>query len=190
MVTTLGRGSMDTTTLIWMGAGAFLVLLVGALHNNLVRRRNAVEEAFGGMDAQLKQRWDLIPNLISVVKGSMEHEAALVKSVTGMRTEALSGDLDTNEKVVLDNRITEAMGGIMVASEAYPDLKASENFALLQRSMNEVEAQISASRRAYNAAVRSYNDSVGTFPGSIVAALMGFKRKTGSDIPESQRESP
>ena len=130
------------------------------MYNSLVDKKNQVENAFGGMDVQLKKRYDLIPNLISSVKTYMRHESDTLTEITELRTKALSGGLSNDDKVDLDNKITSKLGGIMVAVENYPDLKASDNFIQLQRSLNEVEEQISASRRSYNASVTDLNNGI------------------------------
>ena len=167
----------------------FIALIIVLMYNSLVNKKNQVENAFGGMDVQLKKRYDLIPNLISSVKTYMKHESDTLTEITELRTKAISGGLSNDDKVDLDNKITSKLGGIMVAVENYPDLKASENFNQLQRSLNEVEEQISASRRAYNATVTSYNNSVEMFPTNIIAGMMSMKHKNVFEIPEVQREN-
>ena len=167
----------------------FIVLFVVLMYNSLVDKKNQVENAFGGMDAQLKKRYDLIPNLISTVQTYMKHEADTLTQITELRAKAVSGNISDDEKVDLDNMITSKLGGIMVAVENYPDLKASENFNQLQRSLNEVEEQISASRRAYNATVTSYNNSVEMFPTNILAGMMKMQHKNVFEIPDTQREN-
>ena len=167
----------------------FIVLFVVLMYNSLVDKKNQVENAFGGMDVQLKKRYDLIPNLISSVKTYMKHESDTLTEITELRTKALSGGLSNDDKVNLDNKLTSKLGGIMVAVENYPDLKASENFNQLQRSLNEVEEQISASRRSYNASVTSYNNSVEMFPTNILAGIMKMQHKNVFEIPETQREN-
>jgi len=119
----------------------------------------------------------------------MEHEAKTLTEITTLRTKALSGNVSDDDKVALDNALTSKLGGIMVAVENYPDLKASENFNQLQRSLNEVEEQISASRRAYNATITSYNNSVEMFPTNLLAGMLNMQRKNVFEIPETQREN-
>ena len=110
--------------------GIIVVLVIGIaiMYNGLINKKNQVENAFGGMDAQLKKRYDLIPNLISTVKTYMKHEADTLTQITELRAKAVSGEISDDEKVDLDNTITSKLGGIMVAVENYPDLKASDNF--------------------------------------------------------------
>ena len=167
----------------------FIALIIVLMYNSLVDKKNQVENAFGGMDVQLKKRYDLIPNLISSVKTYMKHESDTLTEITELRTKALSGGLSNDDKVNLDNKITSKLGGIMVAVENYPDLKASDNFIQLQRSLNEVEEQISASRRTYNAQVTEYNNKVEMFPSNFVASIMNYKRKNVFEIPEESRKN-
>lgn len=180
---------MSTTLIVVIGliVLAFIILIV--IHNGLVSHKNQVEYAFGGMDAMLKKRYDLIPNLVSTVQQYAAHERELLENITSLRTQALDSNLSNDERVELDNQISGAMGKIMVAVESYPDLKANENFLHLQRSLNEVEEQISASRRAYNAAVTDYNNAIEMFPGSMLAGRMRLQRKKVFEIPETERQN-
>jgi len=167
--------------------GVVFVLVV-LLYNSLITKKNEVTNVFGTIDAMLKKRWDLLPKLITTVKTYMQHERELLEEVTRMRAQAVSGELSDDEKVDLDNKVTKAVGGIMVAVENYPDLKASANFLQLQGTMNEVEEQISAARRAYNAVVTAYNNAVEMFPTNILASMMGYKLKKVFEINAQQRE--
>jgi LemA protein len=175
--------------LIIIAVVVVLGLIVMSMYNGLVRKKNEVANAFGGMDVQLKKRYDLIPNLISTVKQYMTHERELLTKVTELRAQAMDADLSDESKVDLDNQITHAMKGIMVAVENYPDLKANENFLNLQRTMNEVESQISASRRAYNAAVTDFNNGVQMFPSSMIAGMMKLSPKKVFEIPDVERQN-
>lgn len=166
-----------------------LILLIIFMYNSLVRSKNDVENAFGGMDVQLKMRYDLIPNLVSTVKQYANHEKQILEDITSLRAKATNGSLSNDEKVALDNQISKSIGGIMVAVENYPDLKANENFLSLQRSLNEVESQISASRRTYNSSVTDYNNAVETFPKNMLAGMMGYKRKQVFETPEVERQN-
>ena len=171
-------------------AALFVVILIPVLmYNSLVGKKNQVENVFAGIDALLKKRTDLIPNLVDTVKTYMKHEKDLLTKVTEMRAKATSGRLSDDERVELDNKLTKALGGIMVAVENYPDLKANQNFLQLQGSLNEVEEQISAARRAYNAAVTTYNNAVEMFPTNIMASLMNYKRKQVFEIPDEERKN-
>ena len=168
---------------------AVLIIIVVAIYNNLVRKKNDVENAFGSMDAMLKKRYDLIPNLVETVKEYMKHEKNLLTEITELRAKAVTGEISSDERVELENKIVKSMAGIMVAVENYPDLKANQNFLQLQGAWNEVEEQISASRRAYNASVTTYNNGVETFPSNVMAEIMNYKRKAVFEIPEEERQN-
>jgi LemA protein len=168
-----------------------LVILTGtiSLYNGLINKKNQVTNAFGSMDVQLKNRYDLIPNLVATVQQYTAHEKNLLTKITELRTKALNQDLNTDARVDIDNQISSAVKGIMVAVENYPDLKSNQNFIELQKALNEVESQIAASRRAYNAAVTDYNNGIEMFPGSIMAGFMQLKAKQIFQITENERES-
>lgn len=168
-----------------------VVVVVGfvvLLYNSLVAKKNEVINVFGTIDAMLKKRYDLLPKLISTVKTYMKHEREVLEEITEMRAKAVSGQLSDDDKVDLDNKVSKMIGGIMVAVENYPDLKANQNFLQLQGAMNEIEEQISAARRAYNAAVTAYNNAVEMFPTNILASMMSYKMKKVFEISEQQRE--
>lgn len=167
----------------------FLFLVTIIIYNTLIRKRNEVENAFGGMDVQLKKRYDLIPNLVATVKQYATHERELFEKITEMRGKAMGGTLNTNEKVALDNEISAGMRSIMVAVENYPDLKANESFMNLQRNLTEVESQISAARRTYNAVITDFNNAIQTFPSSIIAGMMKLSAKEVFMINETEREN-
>lgn len=180
---------MEPLTLILVIAALVLLIIVG-MYNSLIRKRNEVDNAFGGMDVQLKKRHDLIPNLVATVKQYASHEKELLTKVTELRASANSYDqLSANEKVTLDNQISAGLKSIMVSVENYPDLKASENFINLQRSLNEVESQISAARRAYNAVVTDFNNAIQTFPKNMMSGMMGLKTKEVFVIDEAERKN-
>lgn len=176
-------------TYIAIGAVVLLLLIVIFIYNNLVSKRNQVENAFGSIDVMLKKRYDLIPNLVETVKTYMKHEKETLTNITAMRAKAISGNISTDEKIQIENQISGMMRNIMVAVENYPDLKATEQFTQLQRSWNEAEEQISAARRAYNASVTDYNTTVETFPSAIFASAFGHKRKEVFVIPEAERQN-
>jgi len=169
--------------------GVVVLLSVVFIYNSLIAKKNQVKNVFGTIDALLKKRYDLLPNLVATVKGYMQHEKDLLKEITEMRAKAVSGQMSDDQQVELDNKLSKMLGGIMVAVENYPDLKANENFMHLQRTMNELEEQISAARRAYNAAVTAYNNAVEMFPTNLVASTMGYKQKKVFEISPEQREN-
>ena len=156
-------------TIFVCGLLALLLLVVVGLYNGLVARRNAAHNAFASLDANLQKRFDLIPNLVATVKGYMTHERDTLEALTRLREQ---GSRAQNE-----GASAQLIGQIMARAEAYPDLKASANFLHLQRTLNEIEEQISASRRAFNATVADYNNAVETFPGSLLASSFGFSKR-------------
>ncbi len=172
--------------LIVLGVFALFVILG---YNRLVGLRNTVDKAFASIDAMAKKRYDLIPNLVATVSKYMEHERGTLTDITEMRAKAVSGNLSDNEKVDLDNKISRAMGGIMVAVENYPDLKANQNFLQLQGSLNEIEEQLSAARRAYNSAVTDYNNACQMFPSNVFAMMFNFKTRRLFEITEVERQN-
>lgn len=168
-----------------------LILLLAVvpvlLYNMLIRRKNEVDNIFGTMDAMLKKRHDLIPNLVETVKEYMDYEKETLTDITRLRAQAISGDLSDNEKVAIESQLGKRMGGLMIAVENYPNLKANESFNHLQDSWNEVEEQIAASRRAYNGAVTSYNNAIEMFPSNMIANYLNYQPKNVFEIPEEQR---
>ncbi|HUT29861.1 MAG TPA: LemA family protein [Sedimentisphaerales bacterium] len=165
-----------------------VILIPVLIYNSLISRKNRVLNVFGTIDALLKKRYDLIPNLVATVKGYAQHERSLLEEVTRIRAQALSGQVSDDEAVELDNRLTKALGRLLLVAENYPNLKASENFMHLQRTLTELEEQISAARRAYNAAVTDYNNAVEMFPTNIVASMMNYKRRRFFEISEKERQ--
>jgi len=179
---------MEGSTVLFIVLGAIaLFAIIG--YNRLVGLRNAADKAFASIDAMAKKRYDLIPNLVATVSKYMEHERGTLTDITEMRAKAMSGNLSDNEKVDMDNKISRAMGGIMVAVENYPDLKANTNFLQLQGSLNEIEEQLSAARRAYNASVTDYNNACQMFPSNVFAMVFNFKTKALFEISEKERQN-
>ncbi|MEA3372606.1 MAG: LemA family protein [Campylobacterota bacterium] len=175
-----------STPLIILGIVAVILII---MYNSLIGKKNEVENIFAGIDAVLKKRYDLIPNLVSSVSKYMEHEKGLLEKVTQLRAEATKPNISDEQKIALDQQITSALGSIIVAVEDYPDLKANENVMHLQRTLHEVEAQISAARRAYNQAVTDYNNAIEMIPTNIMAGFMKMTRKQLFEIPDTEREN-
>jgi len=167
-----------------------VVLLYIAMYNNLINLKNQVDNIFSTVDVLLKKRHDLIPNLVASVQQYMTHERDTLTNITEMRAKATSGNLTPDQKVDVENQITKSLGNIMVAVENYPNLKANENFLQLQASLNEIEEQISAARRAYNASVTGLNNAIEMFPSSIVAGTMSLQKRQWFVAPDAEREAP
>ncbi len=164
-----------------------LLIIIGS-YNSLVRKRNNVDNAFGSIDAMLKKRFDLIPNIVATVQQYAKHEESLFSKVTEMRTKGYE-QLSSEDKAEFDKAFTQASRKFIAVAENYPELKASENFLQLQRTLNEVEEQLSAARRTYNANVTDYNNAVMTFPSNLIAGMFGFTAKTVLSIPEEERQN-
>jgi len=173
--------------LIAVLAVAFVLIVSAAiLYNGLVVKRNAADNAFASVDAQLKRRFDLIPNLVESVKAYMGHEASTLTEIARLRANAVGGA----QKADVEAKLGGALRGIMVAVENYPQLKASDNFMQLQRSLNEVEEQLVASRRAFNASATEYNNAIGTFPYVLFAGAFGFIRRELIEASAEERSNP
>lgn len=168
---------------------AVLIVIVVLMYNSLVGKKNQVDNIFAGVDAVLKKRYNLIPNLVSSVQQYMQHERGILEKVTELRAQAMKPGISDEHTIALDQQITSALGNIMVAVENYPDLKANENIMHLQRSLLEIEAQIAAARRAYNQAVTDYNNAIEMIPTNILAGMMHYTRKQVFEIPESARQN-
>lgn len=168
----------------------FIVLIAAiSMYNTLVTRKNRVNYALSTIDALLKKRYDLIPNLVNTVKEYMKYEQNLLNQVTELRTKALSGILSTAEKDSVESEIGKLLKNIVVVAENYPELKANANFLQLQAALNEIEEQISAARRAFNASVTEYNNAVKSFPTNVIAGMFNFKEFKWFEIPEEERKN-
>ena len=167
----------ENMIMIWIIAGvAILVLLILwfiGVANKLVRKKAEVDNAFADIDVYLTKRFDLIPNLVNTVKGYTKHEKDTFEAVVEARTKGLNAGT-INEKVEADEQLTSALGRLIAVAEAYPELKANENFLKLQDSLQETEEKIAYSRQFYNDNAKSYRNLVEMFPSNIVARLFGF----------------
>ena len=167
---------------------AILITLNITAYNTLVRARNKAKEAFSSIDVHLKMRYDLIPNLVEVVKGYMKHEAEIMKQVSAVRSKAASAKSE-NEKIIAANQAGQVIKELFATSEDYPELKSDKLFRRLSHEMIEVEDKITASRRFYNSQVNKYNNLVMQFPMSIFAKLFGFKKKDNFEIDSIERNN-
>ncbi len=175
---TLGGAGMSTSTITLIVIGVILLLII-IMYNSLVSKRNKVKEAFASIDVQLKKRYDLIPNILTIANKFMEHERSIFENITALRAQALK--LDSNlgnieNKLKLDGEIQRQMGQLMVNMENYPQLKSDQTMIQSMQTYNEVEEHIAAARRFYNAAVLDLNNATELFPSSIVASIFNFKQ--------------
>jgi len=171
-----------------------LVILAGVIYilirNGIIASRNRVDEAWSGIDVQLKRRHDLIPNLVEAVKGYATHERETFEKVTQARSQAM-GAQGVQQTAQAESALTSALGGLRVVAEQYPELRATENFQQLQNQLSELEDEIQAARRIYNSNVQSYNTKIQQFPMSIVAKQGGFTDREFFEIADdSEREAP
>ncbi len=172
--------------LIVIGILVLLVVWVISLYNGLIKLRNRRQNAFADIDVQLRQRHDLVPQLVETVKGYASHEKELLLRVTEARTAALNAKT-IDDKIVAEQQLTSALQGLKVQVEAYPDLKANINFLQLQEELSDIENKLAAARRFFNGATTEYNNAVESFPGNLVARNFGFKREVFFDLGEDTR---
>lgn len=178
---------MSTTG--WVVLGIIVVLVVWAIsiYNSLVAMRQRTNQAFADIDVQLKQRHDLIPNLVETVKGYATHERGTLEAVVQARNAAMAAP-GVEQKVAAENALTGALRQLFALSEAYPDLKANQNFQQLQAELSDIENKLAASRRFFNNAVQEYNTGIQQFPASLFAGMFGFAQRTFFDLGESRTQ--
>ena len=162
-----------------------LFLMIISLYNRLVRLRNNREQAFADIDVQLRLRHDLIPQLVDSVKGYMGHERGVLTEITEARANAMKAT-SINEKIAAETRLSTALEGLKVSVEAYPDLKASQNFMNLQNEIADVENKLAAARRFFNSATKELNVAVEMFPSNVIATLFNFKREMMFELGEQR----
>ncbi len=162
-----------------------LILWAVSLYNRLVRLRNGREQAFADVDVQLRLRHDLIPQLVEAVRGYMGHERGVLTEITEARANAMKATT-INEKIAAETKLSAALEGLKVSVEAYPDLKASQNFMDLQNEISDVENKIAAARRFFNSATKELNVATEVFPSNIVATLFNFKREPMFELGENR----
>ena len=155
------------------------------MYNGLVKLRNNRENAFANIDVQLKQRYDLVPQLVNTVKGYAGHEKETLEKVTAARAAAMSA-MTVDEKVAADKALSGALAGLRISLEAYPELKANQNFLQLQNELADIENKLSAARRFFNSTTRELNNACEVFPSNIVAGMFGFRRVPMYEATESR----
>lgn len=175
-----------TITFIIIAVVAVIVVFIISAYNNLVKLRNNRENAFADIDVQLKQRFDLVPQLVATVKGYASHEKELLENITAARTAGVNAS-SIDDKIKADQQLTSALAGLKIQVEAYPDLKANQNFMQLQGELADIENKLAAVRRFFNSATRELNNAVQTFPCNIAASMFGFHKEAMYEIEASQR---
>ena len=174
---------------LWIGIAVLVVIVIWiiAIYNALVRLRENRDNAFADIDVQLKQRHDLIPQLVSTVKGYMEHEKGTLEAITNARQQAVSAN-SINDKIAAEQQLNSALNGLNIQLEAYPDLKASKNFMQLQNELSDIENKLAAVRRFFNSSTKELNVSVQKFPNVLFAGMFGFKEEPMFDLGDTQRQ--
>lgn len=171
---------------IILGIVVVVILMAIAAYNSLVKLRNNRENAFADIDVQLKQRHDLIPQLVSTVKGYAAHEKETLDRVVSARNGAINAKT-IDEKIAAENMLTSALAGLKITVEAYPDLKANTNFLQLQGEISDIENKLAAVRRYFNSATKELNTKVESFPSNIIAGMFGFRREPMFELGTEQR---
>ncbi len=170
-----------------MGIVAALIVWAIAIYNGLIRLKNRVDEAWSDIDVQLKRRYDLIPNLVNTVKGYASHEKEVFEKVTEARTRAM-GAQSAADKARAENMLSQTLKSLFAVAEAYPDLKANQNFLELQRELTDTEDKIQASRRFYNGNVRDFNTKIQVFPNNVFAGMLGFSAREFFEAEGGEKE--
>jgi len=178
---------MSTTGWVILGVVVVIVIWAISVYNGLVAMRQRTNQAFADIDVQLKQRHDLIPNLVETVKGYAAHERGTLEAVVQARNAAIAAP-GVEQKVAAENMLTGALGKLFALSEAYPDLKANQNFQQLQSEISDIENKLAASRRFYNNAVQEYNTGIQQFPAALFAGMFGFSQRTFFDLGEERAQ--
>lgn len=173
---------------LWIAIGVvvLLILFLWMTYNSLVTLKVRVDEAWSDITVQLKRRLDLIPNLVETVKGYAKHESSVFESVTEARANALNAK-GVKETAAAENQFEGTLKSLFAVAEAYPDLKANQNFAQLQQELVDTEDKIQASRRFYNGGVRDLNTRIQTFPSNVVAGMFGFKQRDFFELGEAEQ---
>jgi LemA protein len=180
---------MTTALLIILALIVIGVITFIVIRNSMIASRNRVDEAWSGIDVQLKRRHDLVPNLVETVKGYATHEQKTFETVTVARAEAMkAGSVEATQEA--EAKLSGALTDLRAVAEQYPDLRATENFQKLQRDLNEIEDEIQSSRRIYNSNVNLYNTKIQIFPNSIIAGMGGFTAREFFEIGDPGEREP
>jgi LemA protein len=176
---------MSTTGWVILGIVVVIVIWAISVYNGLVALRQRTNQAFADIDVQLKQRSDLIPNLVETVKGYAAHERGTLEAVVNARNAAIAAP-GVEQKVAAENMLSGALRQLFALSESYPDLKANQNFQQLQSEISDIENKLAASRRFFNSAVQEYNTGIEQFPAALFAGVFGFGHRTFFDVGEQR----
>ena len=174
--------------LIFLGVLLLLFIWATSKYNLFIKLRNTRENAFADIDVQLKQRHDLIPQLVATVKGYASHEKETLDRIVSARAGAVNAR-SIDEKIVAENALTSALAGLKVTVEAYPDLKANTNFMQLQEEISDIENKLASVRRFFNSATKEYNTAIEMFPANIIAGMFGFRKEMMFELGTTERKS-
>ena len=177
---------MNMTLIIILVVIVLIVLWIIGMYNRLVALRNNRENAFANIDVQLKQRYDLVPQLVETVKGYAKHESGVLEKVTLARAAAMNAT-DINSKIEANNQLTSALAGLKVVRESYPELKANQNFQQLQTELADIENKLAAVRRFFNSTTKELNTAVQSFPCNIIAGMFGFHKEPMFEVAPEER---
>lgn len=181
---------LSLNLVIICGALILIFLIAVGIYNRLVRLKNLVQEAWSGIDIQLKRRSDLVPNLVATVQGYSQHETKLLTQVTQLRASTLNAE-SVDAQIKAEAGLTGALKSLFAVAESYPDLQANQNFVSLQKELSSIEDQLQLSRRYYNATVRDFNTSLQSFPNNLVAQYLQYQPATYFEISSAvERENP
>ncbi len=176
-------------TIIILAVVAVAAIFVVSIYNKLVKLKNTVKSSWSDIDVQLKKRFDLVPNLVETVKGYASHEKSLFEKVTEARSAAMQGGTP-KDMAAKDNFLAGTLKSLFAVAEAYPDLKANENFVKLQAQFQELENGIESARRYYNAIVRDFNIAIESFPSNIIASMFAFKQEEFFQLDSDEERKP
>lgn len=167
---------------------ALIVIYVLASYNSFIKLNNSVKEAFSTMDVYLKKRWDLVPNLVEVVKGYTKHESSVLEGIVKLRNSSYD-KMSLTEKIDTNQQLSSGISKLMAVAESYPELKASQNFSDLTNQLSKIEDEIANSRKYYNAVVRKLNTKVEMFPSNIIAKMFNFKLSKMFEVENEERNN-
>jgi len=177
-----------TALYITLGVVLLIAVILVSLYNKLVRQKVVIGEASADIETMLKQRYDMIPNLVSIVKGYAQHEKGTFESVTELRSKAMDAG-SFEEKAKLEDQLSKGLSKIFALAENYPELKANTNFLDLQTSLKDLEDNIQKSRRFYNGTVRDFNTTIVVFPNNILANMLGFKAEPFFEASDEEQKN-
>ena len=176
--------------MVYLALVILLIILIYiiTLYNKLIKLRHIVEEAFSTMDVYLKKRWDLIPNLVEVVKGYAKHEKDILEKISKLRADTYQ-NMSMNNKININNQMADEISKIILVSEKYPELKANQNFLELSKELTKIEEDIANSRKYYNGSVRIFNTKIQVFPNNIIANILRFKEAEMFKITNEEKDN-